>query len=121
MRSKTLAAAMATVATAITLMVSAGAQASAAADLPGEQICTYQVTVAGGLNFRKGYGTGFEVAYRLSYGTRFEAYKTEVVYHDGYGNWRLVEWRPEWQSRGIYISVDGPYASQVNSIPCYYT
>ncbi|CRK58199.1 hypothetical protein [Alloactinosynnema sp. L-07] len=122
MRSKKFAAAAATVGTAIALTLSGAAQASAAAEKPGEEICTYEVTVAGGLNFRKGYGTGFDVAYRLSQGTRFEAYKSEIWYqHAGYGRWRMVEWHPEWLSNGIFYSLDGPYAAQVNSIPCYYT
>ncbi len=120
MSSKRFVVAMTAVATVITLAVPGTATATER-EKPDEEVCTYVVTVAGGLNFRKGYSTGVEVAYRLPQGARFEAYKTEVWHHT-YEPWRMVEWHPDWVSGGVFYSVaGGTHAAQVNSIPCYYT
>jgi hypothetical protein len=104
---------------AITLAVP-GTAAATEREKPGEEVCTYVVTVAGGLNFRKGYTTAAEIAYRLPQGARFEAYKTEVWSH--YGEpWRMVEWHPDWTAGGVFHYDGGSYTARVNSIPCYYT
>jgi hypothetical protein len=116
--SRKFVVSLAAIAATITLTVP-GTAAATEQERPGAQVCTYVVTVAGGLNFRKGYSTAADVAYRLPQGTRFEAYKSVTVAHYGQ-SWRMVEWHPDWASSGVYYSLDGPYAAQVNNIPCYY-
>ncbi|SDY13077.1 hypothetical protein SAMN05421504_104606 [Amycolatopsis xylanica] len=107
--------------TIVLAMVAAPAVASASIPDPhGDMMCTYVVTSANGLNFRKGYGTGFELAYHLNKGERFDAYRDDIVYRDY--DWRLVESHLDWYSYGIYAATgdsSGAWMVRDTHYPCY--